>query len=359
MTGEKMKVLIFDSTALNQAPYMDYYKQVLVNKNIDYKICTWDKYSDGEPIIENNIITIRMKWHKGKRKYYDFFRVASQLQTIIEKGQYTHLVLVNTVWAMLLRRLLLNKFSGKYVIDIRDYKCELAPGYKFFLKKLIDKSFFTTISSGGFRSFLPNSKKIIPNHNITNVENSFVIPTLFPYKKNVRIGFLGYIRYREENEMIIRHISKEKRFSLYYGGVYAKSCPINEDSRLEFSNITYGGSFQNQEKVILYKDIDMIHSVYGSNDIARSTLLPNRLYDAIIFKKPMLVSPNTYLSNIIEKYDLGISIDLYDENFIKKLSDYIDSFSSEKFICGANRYMKQVVDEQELFKKNIQLFFGE
>ena len=203
-----MKVFIFDSTRLEQAPYIAYYEQELKAKHIPYHVCTWDKSTDAPTSVEDTVITIHSKWHLGKRKYLDFIRIARKLKKIIQEGQYTHIVVVNTIWAMLLRSLLLRDFPGRYVIDIRDYKCETKPGYQFFLKALIEKSFFTTVSSDGFRTFLPASSKIISNHNITNMEAIAKRSTLFPHKEHIAIGFFGFIRYKEENEAIIHCIGK-------------------------------------------------------------------------------------------------------------------------------------------------------
>ena len=203
-----MKVFIFDSTRLEQAPYIAYYEQELKAKHIPYHVCTWDKSTDAPMSVEDTVITIHSKWHLGKRKYLDFIRIARKLKKIIQEGQYTHMVVVNTIWAMLLRSLLLRDFPGRYVIDIRDYKCETKPGYQFFLKALIEKSFFTTVSSDGFRTFLPASSKIISNHNITNMEAIAKRSTLFPHKEHIAIGFFGFIRYKEENEAIIHCIGK-------------------------------------------------------------------------------------------------------------------------------------------------------
>lgn len=40
-----MKVLIFDSTTLDKAPYLENYTKVFDAEKIDYDICTWDKYT--------------------------------------------------------------------------------------------------------------------------------------------------------------------------------------------------------------------------------------------------------------------------------------------------------------------------
>ena len=347
-----MKVLIFDSTVLEQAPYIKYYERELVAKNIAYNICTWDKYSDAKITTDGCVITIHQKWHLGKRKYFDFISVSRKLKEIIDNGHYTHLILVNTIWAMLLRHTLLSHFRNRYILDVRDYKCETITGYQFFLKDIINNSFFTTISSDGFREFLPKSAKIITNHNITNIKSAFKLPSLCANKKHVSIGFFGYIRYKKENELLIHKMGGNRRFSLFYRGVYAENCRLDKMSEIKYSNVNFGGPFNNDDKPVLYKNVDMIHSIYGNEDLATSTLLPNRLYDAIIFKKPLLVSPHTYLAHVVEKYNLGVSIDLNNPNFMLELNKYIASFDELKFINGAIAFTEIVNMQQMIFFNN-------
>lgn len=242
-------------------------------------------------------IVVHKKWHLGKRKIFDFIIVANILRNIIQKGKYTHFIIVNSVWAILLIDVLL-KNKEKYILDIRDYKCENVIGIKILLKQIIENSFFTTISSGGFRKFLPNSKKIIENHNISNIEYEEKYPTLYKGKSEVNIVYMGHVRYFEENKKLINFVKDNNRFILTYMGTYAKGCNIKDTNR---KNIIFKEAFNNKEKPFLYKNYDVIHPLYGNNDISVSTLTPNRLYDAIQYKKPILASKGSYLGEIVEK----------------------------------------------------------
>lgn len=40
-----MKVFIFDSTTLDKAPYLENYTKIFDSEQVDYDICTWDKFS--------------------------------------------------------------------------------------------------------------------------------------------------------------------------------------------------------------------------------------------------------------------------------------------------------------------------
>lgn len=351
-----MKVFIFDSTTLDKAPYIKNYTQIFDESEIEYDICTWDKYSgNGVVSKKSGLITVHKKWHLGKRKLLDFVSVSRILKDIIQKGQYTHLIIVNSIWELLLCDVL-HKFKNKYIIDIRDYKCENVIGVKWFLKKLISDSFFTTISSGGFRNFLPQSEKIIENHNISNWDYEGKEVTLNKNKALINIVYMGHVRYFEENKKLINSIKGSKYFTLTYIGTYAVGCDLKNN---ESSNIKFFDRFENNEKPSLYKDYDLIHSLYGNKDISITSLLPNRLYDAVLFKKPILASEGTYLAKLVEKYGLGVVLDLYADSFTHDLVSYIKNFDEKDFYDKCTYFLEMVRLQQNKFLYEIKLFCEE
>ena len=348
-----MKVFIFDSTTIDKAPYIQNYTNIFDEIGVEYDICTWDKYS-GNGIVskKSGQITVHKQWHLGKRKLIDFISVSRILKKIIKSEEYTHLIIVNSIWAILLYDVLI-KFRGKYILDIRDYKCENVFGVKSILKMIIEDSFFTTISSGGFRDFLPESNKIIENHNISNLDYEENETTLSRNKDLVNIVYMGHVRYFEENKKLIDKILDNKRFNLTYRGSYAVGCDLQN---YESNNIKFYGKFENKDKPSLYMQYDLIHSLYGNNHISITSLLPNRLYDAILFKKPILASKGTYLGEVVEQYRLGVVLDLDDVNFMEELANYVAFFDERDFLSNANEFLTTVKIQQDNFLYKIKMF---
>lgn len=102
------------------------------------------------------------------RKIFPMYKFKMELERIIEKEQYTHLVVLTTVPGVLIWKKLLAGFKNKYILDIRDYSYEKYSWYRKIVEQLIANSYFTAISSNGFKTFLPQSDKIITCHNIGN-----------------------------------------------------------------------------------------------------------------------------------------------------------------------------------------------
>lgn len=128
---------------------------------------------------------------------------------------------------------------------------------------------------------------------------------------------------------------------------------MNDDS-LQRNNVYMMGKFENNEKYKIYEGIDIINSLFDSSYASR-TLTPNRLYDALLYKKPMIVPAHSYMAKLVKKYQLGLVTDL-SENFNIELKSYIDHFDRENFIRNCNQLLNEVKSEQQNFFKSIEEF---
>ena len=107
------------------------------------------------------------------------------------------------------------------------------------------------------------------------------------------------------------------------------------------------GKFNNSEKPSLYKQIDFVNAVYGYDTLITTTALPNKLYDCAIFKKPIIVSANTYLAEIVQRYDLGFAFDHKNDNLLDVLNDYLRRFDENTFKKGCDKFLRDVKKEQD------------
>ena len=116
------------------------------------------------------------------------------------------------------------------------------------------------------------------------------------------------------------------------------------------------GKYDNDQKEKIYSDIDLIHCAYGNSMTETSSLTPNRLYDAALYKIPMIVSKGTYLSSLIEKYHLGIAVDLEHDDIKECLNSYLSSFSSEEFLAGCRSFLSKVKEDMTCFYEQLSEF---
>lgn len=354
-----MRILIVDTVSYERAPYLKYYEDACKECNVEYDMFLWDRYSDGGLKKQGNYYVYHKICPLGKgklRKLFPMFQYRYQLLKTIKENNYTHFVLINTLASVMISKYIISNFKEKYIMDIRDYTYEKFGFYKRIVKQLIENSYFATISSKGFLKFLANSNKLIINHNINKTPIIANKPTLDKYKRNV-IGFVGSVRYENENIALIKALKNSCDYELLYCGSIVNGCCIKEKvQQLGVQNVTFTGPFRNDEKRQIYSNIDIINSLYGNSSLEVTTAIPNRYYDAMLFKKPIIASKGTFLGELVENNHLGIVVDVFRDNVKAILKNYIETFDSKTFSDCCDKELKNVLNEQNCYYNFIKAF---
>ena len=312
-----MKVLIVAFHSRSMTPYSELYENVIKDNNDSYNIIFWDRFSNNKLEQKGNEFIIHKVCSLGGsklKKIIPMFYFRKTVNKIIKNGNYDRIIILNTLPAVLLSNVLISNYRGKYILDIRDYTYEK---YKFY-KKRVDNEL---------------SKK-----------------------PKIKIGFVGVVRYMKENMNLIRQMKNNGKYEFVYIGKTYPECNLEKTCKNEnIENVTFKGEFNNKDKPEIYKDIDIINALYGNESLEVQTALPNKLYDAIVFKKPMIVSKGTYLSELVEKYKIGIAVD-FKENFYEVIEKYINEFNSHEFDKNANILLYKVLCDQKNIKEKVKYF---
>lgn len=353
-----MNVLLVDTVSYDRAPYLQYYINACKSKNVSFDLFLWNRDSNGGLQQDKNVYTMNCVCPFGGnklKKIVPMLNYRRNLLRIIKKNRYTHLVLINTLAPVMISDYVLNHYRKRYILDIRDYTYERIPFFKKIKNRLIQNSKFTTISSKGFLNFIDNNPKIIVNHNISNIDQAVEKPTL-GLEKTVKIGFVGSVRYPDENIKLIEAL-KKKNFLLKYIGPEVSGCDLQGYCRKHnIKNVIFQGKFKNQDKAAIYEGLDIINSLYGDCSLEVTTAIPNRYYDSLLFKKPIIASKGTYLGELVEQNGLGLAIDLKHDSIENKLVDYIYQFNAAQFSTNCQQTLKSIMIEQNNFYQQIQEF---
>lgn len=343
------KIVLILGSNIHWAPYYYRYEEFLNKKNIKFDLIMWNRENIKEKICANKIFEYKKRDisdNKNPLKIFKFFEFAKFIKKTIAKEGYSKIIFLGTHACAhaILCEFLSKNYKGKYWIDIRDYQYEWFLLYYLMQKKAINNSFTTVISSKGYEQFLPkyNYKYI---HNIDNNMLTFVKKYNKEENKfKIRIGFIGNVRYIEENIKLINIFANDDRYILQYFGTgsekikkYAKSKNIN--------NVITTGKFQSIDTIKYYNQIDIINNVYGNNMIGLTTALSNKLYFSIYLNIPLLVCQGTYMEQLVNKYKIGF-VYKNNKNFADELyNDY------QKYIkCNKKdgyRSLKLIIEEEE------------
>lgn len=122
-------------------------------------------------------------------------------------------------------------------------------------------------------------------------------------------------------------------------------------------NAEFFPAYRNEEKPALYRSIDLINCIYGADTEVTRLALPNKLYDCVLFKKPILVSEHTYLAEIVRQYGLGLAVGLERESVAERLDDYFAAFDRAAFEDGCRRFLQRSRQEQARYLAALGDFF--
>lgn len=344
MNHSKRHVAIISGAPLSRAPYLQYYITLLKRNNIPYIILNIE--GNDNPINENQFV-FKCDHKPGlKLKVIKNIKGFIFLATKLFRYRCSKLIVCPTRTGIKLLPLL-RFYKDNYIFDIRDYTLEWNSKYAKKEQSVIRYSHFTFISSKGFYEWINPSPKIFVTHNIPAFYHESI--DVKERVKTVVIGSVGIVSYKTENILLIKALGNNPSFLIEYYGEYSRE-EWNAQDFIEiqksFNNVCFYGPYNNQEKDKIYMHINLINSLYGTSSVNTCTLTPNRLYDAAIYKIPIIVSKGSWMACLVDQYSLGIIVDLLTDNVEQCIEAYYNNFSSEKFIFGCNKFLSDVLSEQ-------------
>lgn len=250
----------------------------------------------------------------------------------------------------------------KYIYEVSDL-AELVVGNKYIRKFLIwqnnqsmRNAFHVVFTSEGFCDFynlIPREKiSVIPNKvsiycpKVENIARAF-------NPNKIKIGFVGIIRF----ETVLKFAKvcdtlKNIEFHLFglisNGDEYALEL---EKLAKESTNITLHGPFKNpQDLPSIYEGIDMVLSAYPPTP-GVIYAEPNKLYEALYFRCPIIVNEGTFLGKKVGRLNVGYVIDAMNETNIQEFLSSLDAQSYQEKVKAC-----QAIPQEECLNINNEFF---
>lgn len=228
-------------------------------------------------------------------------------------------------------------------------------------KKVIKNAFKTILTSEGFLDFhYGEERRNIPD-NIILVENKLDESiTQYPAvnkgassPNHIRFAFAGSIRYSSLlniAEVIARRFPQHEFH--FYGYVTAKFKEIDLPHR---NNIFYHGRYKSPiDLPKIYQETDIMVATYDNSNINVRYAEPNKLYEAIFFNCPILVSRGTFLAKKVNRLDIGFDVDAQNEDDIVRTVNRIETEINSKILniksldkkvaLSNNSYVKEILE---------------
>lgn len=348
-----MKIALICPSNMLYMPYVNNYEIILQKNLVQYEIINWDRFH-----IEDKDHPFKYRDSKigHQRNVLDYYRFSKFISKKIKSDKYDKVIIFGIQMVFFLKDILLNEYTGKFILDIRDHNKIV----RFFnIKRIIENSSFTVISSPGYKEWLPQSNKYIVNHNtqVNSLEDLKEMDIKFKDKK-IEIANIGAIRDYSINIGFINSLINSSKFNLYFHG--EGNINKNISRYLETNNIKnvyLTGRYDKDDEIDLYKQSDLINLLVPNNHINNRTLLPNRLYNAALYAKPAIAYEGTYLADQIRFYNLGMIINSFD-GIEKNIRNYISNIDEKTYRKGRTSFFENIIKENCYFITKMQNFIG-
>lgn len=214
-------------------------------------------------------------------------------------------------------------------------------------KYTIKKSIVTIITSEGFsdhfRSIESTKMWLIPNKVSPYIPNYEYATSRTLNLDKIRIGFVGAIRYESIYHFTKACVDYGRNIELHLFGIFSDgdewSLKVKQLSE-SAPNVLYHGKFLNpQDLPSIYSQIDLVLCTYTPS-LGVKYAEPNKLYEAIYFRCPIIVSKNVFLEQKVTRLGIGYAINAMNEESIIAFLDNIDCIGYKERIEACERIPK-------------------
>lgn len=348
------KVAIITVKQLFSSPnILKYYKILGQNIDIIYpnKMSLEEDYQQLDIIQPNYLNFFFSKYRLIKLIHFRHF-----VKKNLKSRKYHSLVIFPSQTALLLFGIL-RKYKKRYIYEIHDYSYENNILFKYIQKRLIKNSRYTLITSRKFKTFLPQSSYEII-HNVNFSDNRNIPSKKISNTKIIKIAFIGVLKFDKSFIEFIDDFANCSNFIISFIGQGSERLKLYCNKH-NISNTRFIGRFDPKDTHKYYLNNDLILNTYGSNSNKTRYALSNKLYYSTVFHRPIIVSYDTYMAELVNEFNIGY---IYNPNNLDnpgKLIDYYKNLDYNDYILKANFFIERVKLEQKKTITKLKGFYAE
>lgn len=224
---------------------------------------------------------------------------------------------------------------------------------------IIKRSLLTVFTSEGFRKyhygdFVPTNTVIIPNRLPSVVKTITRIPK--EVHDNLRIGFVGHIRFEAVKSFAETFCRNNPQNEFHFYGDFASEREHELfDSLNQYGNCIFHGPFKTPNDLSsIYSGLDLVLATYDVKYNNVRYAEPNKLYEAIYYETPIIVSEGCYLGDKVKQLNVGYTVDAMNEKAIMTLLEEISTDALDQKIQSIRRLgTDYAINSNEQFFKRV------
>ena len=341
-----MKACILTIVDQSRLSMVSIYTEYLKEKGIKCDVIFYDKYHEYNEADDEGIIPMHIDSKSEKNaitKIFAFWKKKRHLSEIIAQNGYDLIIIWNEVTAFIYSGMLKKEFSGRYIINIRDYFYFDNPVVKLRLKQAIKHCYFATVSSKKYIEYLPSHEYItLHSYNkkiLSNIDRD-------AHKQNnqrIRILYLGQIGWLENTLKFVDCLGNNDSYDLLFYGVGSEAIEVYAREK-GYKNVRTIGKFPPEKTMEYLKEADIIYNLYGYGNRHLDLALSIKLYYAIYLTLPILTFADTATNEIAEQCGIAYTIHGIDnlEKELHGLKQWYDSFN----ITSAREKCKSFIETE-------------
>lgn len=294
--------------------------QDFINRGYNTKIFGFDRHGDNRsiPLFPHEIIG---QIHSTSSYFQRMRMMCSAINSVL-KSQDRNAVFYIFSLDVAIAYILAGGLKYKYIYEVSDLM-ELEVNNKILSRVLVSINRFiikhsieTIMTSLGFAKYyfgenIPSYIYILPNKLDRSVLSLPRPEARVFNSQNISIGFTGAIRNKSIYQFINVVGNYFPNIRLHFYGIFTDDKVYGEKIRNsieKFDNVEYLGPFNNpQDFPEIYSHIDLVLCLYTDKGNDR-VLEPNKLYEALFYEKPIIVSKSTFTGDYVDRCGIGYTV---------------------------------------------------
>jgi len=235
------------------------------------------------------------------------------------------------------------------VKEVADYYVITSPGFYhgYYEKYGFDKNKFFVFEN-------------VPQKNIFKTFE--INPEKIMNKEKLVIGYIGAVAYYSSLKTLFEACNNIENVEIVIAGKGPDSEKVENEAK-KYKNVKVLGRYNYEQDISrLYSMVDVVYSLYNVDNYNVKLALPNKLYEAIVCGKPIIVAKDTYLEEYVKELGVGFSAPYKDVDALKALIE--DIYNDREKLSDISRKCMEIrndyfyeTGEEEFLKWLEQIYF--
>lgn len=340
------KVVILRSNPVNPYPAVEKLAQTLKDAGYQVKVIGWDRSSKQKewcgsihlpsgdvPIVR---FGIPAQFDGGLRKnLFPMIRFQLRLAKWLFLNRKTYDVIHAFDLDTGLMGCLAAKILGKgFVYQIQDFYAATRFPLGSKLYSLVKKLEFFVINRADAVTICtehrahqiegshPKLLKVI--HNVTNRKNLLSAhEPVIPGSNRIKIAYVGVLLPHRLLPELLNCVKNDPRFELHIAG-YGPLKQVVEQHSANCDRIVFYGTIPHDQTLFLEEQCDIMTALYEADIPNHQFCAPNKLYEAMLLGKPILMCRNTGWDDLISENDIGSLVESNEQGIRSGLEQLLE-----------------------------------